>query len=63
MQALTENQIEATVERQIDKLDAKLMSGKLTQSEYDHEVMIVDKWASQQYEHAQQQPPYAPTGA
>lgn len=63
MQALTENQIEATVERQIDKLDAKLMSGKLTQSEYDHEVMIVDKWASQQYEHTQQQPPYAPTGA
>ena len=55
MQALTENQIEATVERQIDKLDAKLMSGKLTQSEYDHEVMIVDKWASQQYEHAKAQ--------
>jgi hypothetical protein len=51
MQVLTENQIESIVERQINKLDAQLMSGKLTQSEYDHEVMIVDKWASQQHEH------------
>ena len=46
---LTEEQIEAIVEREIDKLDNMLMSGKLTQSEYDHEVMIVDKWASQEY--------------
>jgi len=52
MQTLTETQIESIVERQIDKLDAKLMSGKLTQSEYDYEVMILDKWSSQQYEHS-----------
>lgn len=51
METLSENQIETLVERQIDKLDKNLLSGALTQSEYDHEIMIVDKWASQQYDH------------
>lgn len=46
---LTEEQIETIIERQMDKLDNKLMSGKLTQAEYDHEVMVMDKWAQQQH--------------
>lgn len=48
-ETLTETQIELIVERQIDKLDKQLMQGKITQEEYDREVLIVDKWASQQY--------------
>jgi hypothetical protein len=49
---MTENQIEIIVERVIDKLDARLMQSKITQSEYDYEVSIIDKWATQQYEHS-----------
>ena len=49
---MTENQIEIIVERAIDKLDARLMQSKITQSEYDYEVSIIDKWANQQYEHS-----------
>ena len=49
---MTENQIEIIVERAIDKLDARLMQSKITQSEYDYEVSIIDKWATQQYEHS-----------
>jgi hypothetical protein len=49
---MTENQIEIIVERSIDKLDARLMQSKITQSEYDYEVSIIDKWATQQYEHS-----------
>lgn len=49
---MTENQIEIIVERAIDKLDARLMQNKITQSEYDYEVSIIDKWATQQYEHS-----------
>jgi len=48
---MTETQIEIIVERAIDKLDARLMQSKITQAEYDHEVMIVDKWAEEQYQH------------
>jgi hypothetical protein len=48
---MTESQIEIIVERAIDKLDKKLMQSKITQSEYDYEVSIIDKWATQQYEH------------
>ena len=49
---MTENQIEIIVERAINKLDARLMQSKITQSEYDYEVLIIDKWATQQYEHS-----------
>jgi hypothetical protein len=49
---MTENQIEIIVERAIDKLDARLMQSKISQSEYDYEVSIIDKWATQQYEHS-----------
>ena len=44
-----ETEIEIAVERAIDRLDRAFMAGKLTQSEYDREVSIVDKWAMQQY--------------
>lgn len=47
-QPLTEEQIEWHVERAIDRLDRQFLSGTITQQEYDHEVMIVDKWAHQQ---------------
>lgn len=46
---LTEADIELRVERQMDKLDRKLMRGEITQSEYEREVFILDKWSAQQY--------------
>ena len=48
---MIETDIEIIAERAIDKLDARLMQNKITQAEYDHEVMVVDKWAEQQYQH------------
>ena len=51
---LTEAEIELRVERQMDKIDRKLMRGEITQSEYEREVFILDKWAAQQYK-AQEQ--------
>lgn len=52
---LTEQQIENIVEKTMDALDKKLMSHKLTQSEYEQEIHILDKWAIQQYKHLQEQ--------
>ena len=49
---MSESEIEIIVERVIDKLDKKLMQSKITQSEYDYEVSIIDKWSTQQYEHS-----------
>jgi hypothetical protein len=46
---LTEDQIERIVERETDRLDKALMKGVLTQEEYDREIIVLDKWASQQY--------------
>jgi len=51
-----ETEIEIAVERAIDRLDRAFMAGKLTQSEYDREVGIVDKWAAQQYDAAKPAP-------
>ncbi len=47
---LTESQIEIRVERATDKLDKRFMNGEMTQQEYDHEIMILDKWSQQQYD-------------
>ncbi len=47
--AMTEAQIERAVERQMNRLDARLLGNRMTQGEYDHEVMLLDKWADQQY--------------
>lgn len=46
--ALSEHEIEATVEKHMNRLDKKLMQGHITQTEYDQQVSIVDKWAIQQ---------------
>ena len=46
---MTEDQIEVAVERRIDRLDDMLMRGEIDQKKYDREIIIVDKWASQQY--------------
>lgn len=51
-QALTEEQIERMVERQIDRLDRHLLSNQITQEQYDRDIVALDKWSSQQYEHS-----------
>lgn len=48
---LTENQIETRVEREIDRLDRHLLTNQITQEQYDKNIVSIDKWASQQYEH------------
>jgi hypothetical protein len=57
---MTEDQIERRVERVMDALDARLMSGKLSQADYDWEVVSLDKWASQQYRAQEAAPVRAP---
>jgi hypothetical protein len=47
---MTEDQIERQVERAMDRLDARLMRGELSQAEYDREVSTLDKWAQQQHD-------------
>jgi len=49
---MTADQIENKVERAMNGLDARLMGGKLSQAEYDREVVALDKWAQQQYDSA-----------
>lgn len=48
---LTESQIEARVENAIDALDKRLLSNQITHEQYDKDIVRIDKWASQQYEH------------
>ncbi len=47
---LTTEQIERRAERAMDRLDRGLMTGIMTQAEYDREVSILDKWAQAQYD-------------
>jgi len=49
---MSESEIEIIVERAIDKLDARLMQSKITQSVYDYELSIIDKWSEQQYQYS-----------
>ena len=51
MQPLTEDQIERRVQCAIDRLDRHLLSNQITQDQYDRDIVAIDKWASQQYEH------------
>ena len=44
-----EYQIELSVERSMDRLDARLMAGRIGQEEYDAEVEALNKWAEEQY--------------
>jgi hypothetical protein len=48
---LTESQIEMRVEWAIDRLDRHLLTNQITQEQYDRDIVSIDKWASQQYEH------------
>jgi hypothetical protein len=51
-QALTEDQIERKVESAIDRLDRHLLSNQITQEQYDRDIVSIDKWAEQQYQHS-----------
>jgi len=44
-----EERIERWVERRMDQLDRQLMSGKLTQPEYDHWVRDLNAYAERAY--------------
>jgi len=48
---LTENQIEYRAEKAIDRLDRQLLSNQITQAQYDRDIVAIDKWAEQQYQH------------
>lgn len=45
---MTEAQIENHVERQMNILDKNLLSGKITQKEYEIDVKFLDAWARRQ---------------
>jgi hypothetical protein len=47
---LTEQEIELKAGRAMDRLDARLMSGRLSQSDYNREVSTLDKWLQAQYD-------------
>jgi hypothetical protein len=49
---LTESQIEYKVEKAIDRLDRHFMSNQITQAQYDRDMVSIDKWAEQQYQHS-----------
>jgi hypothetical protein len=46
---MTEEQIERRVERVMDALDAQLMSGSLTQADYDCNVRDLNAWAEAKF--------------
>ena len=50
---LTETQIEKRVENAVDRLDRHLMSNQITQEQYDRDIVAIDRWAQQQYDHLQ----------
>jgi hypothetical protein len=41
---MTEDQIERIAERKMDRLDARLMNGELSQAQYDAEVKALDEF-------------------
>ena len=49
---LTESQIEYKVEKAIDRLDRQFMSNQITQEQYDRDMLSLDKWAEQEYQHS-----------
>lgn len=46
---MDEHQIELTVERKIDKLDALLIKGRISQDEYDREMRRLSELADNMY--------------
>ena len=51
IELLSETEIETLAERAMDKLDKQLMSNQIDQAQYDREIVSLDKWAEQQYQH------------
>jgi len=49
---MTEQQLEARIERMIDRLDRDFMAGLLTQEEYDIEFIAIQSWAADQEQQA-----------
>ena len=45
---MNEQQIETTVERMIDALDHRFMSGCLSQEQYDLDYKRISEWAKEQ---------------
>lgn len=46
---MTAEQIELYVERRTDAIDARFLSGQMTQAEYDHAMALLNDWAEGQY--------------
>jgi len=49
MTVLTDDQIETRVEKVVDRLDARFMSGKMSQDTYDTAQRRLAHWASDRY--------------
>ena len=49
---MTEHEIEIRAERAMDRLDRQLLSNQIQQAQYDRDIVSLDKWAEQQYQHA-----------
>ena len=45
---MTEHQLEARIERMIDRLDGDFMSGLITQKQYDEQFIAIQSWAKEQ---------------
>jgi hypothetical protein len=46
---MTEDQIERSVERKMDSLDARFMNSSMSQAEYDNHVKMINAWAEAEY--------------
>lgn len=46
---MSENRIERTVEREMNRLDREFMDGMLEEDAYDSEVKELEKWAREEY--------------
>lgn len=45
---MSEEQVEESVERMTNRLDARLMAGKLSQADYDKAIRDLSHWADAQ---------------
>jgi hypothetical protein len=50
---MTVDQIERAVEIRTDALDRRLMSGQLSQAEYDAKMKALGQWAEREYDIAE----------
>ena len=49
---MTEQQLEARIERMIDRLDRDFMSGIINQEQYDSQFLAIQAWATEQEQQA-----------